>query len=132
MSDPTELPANEHLDLSGADVVVMDHKKKKKKYSKGGKDAQRAERGLTRASARIAHAVSLGLTDFDKRSRKSSRKRRDGAMVDSLQNAAKGSSKALKKAADAPKDLAKKLKVKRLRKPARSLLGLASADRLFR
>ena len=119
----------------GSRVIVLKRKKKrnkKKKYTKGSKEVQRLGEGVTRASARVARAVGVGMTTFDKRSKRSSKKRKDGALVDIVENSARGVSKTFKKASGAPEDLAKKIKLKRLRKPTRSLLRAARPFMLIR
>lgn len=100
-------------------------KKKRKKYSKGTKDAQRLERGMTKASYRVANAVAKGLDRFYKDGNKSARKRRNGASVDALQNYSKAFADAAAEAAKAPAEIAKRVNskklLKRARKNARSL-----------
>ncbi|HTQ79823.1 MAG TPA: hypothetical protein VMM92_07490, partial [Thermoanaerobaculia bacterium] len=79
--------------------------KRKKKYSRGLKDAQRFEVDASRAAERLAQAVADGLSEYRSNRDKSARKKRDGAVKDVVRNAGLGLSKALEVAAQAPADL---------------------------
>lgn len=101
-------------------------KKRKKKYSKGLRDLQRLERGLSRASLRLADAVSAGLRTYHQRSEASALERRDGAFRDSFENAAIATGKSLQVASRVPRDLARGVKTKWLWKRVRPLIKLAA------
>lgn len=105
-------------------VLVVRRKKKKKKYSRGTKDLQDLVEGVIRASARTTRAVSAGVTHYDKRSRRSARKRRDGAVWDGLENWARGIGKTVRKSAGAPNDIAKRLNTKAVRRQLRAMTRL--------
>lgn len=94
-------------------AVIEDKKKKKKKkkprYARGTKDVQTANRGLMKASARLARAVAVGMTSYFDRSEKSARKRRDGANRDLAKNVTKALSKSIRRASEAPFDIARRL-----------------------
>ena len=99
-------------------------KKKKRKYSKGLKDVQRMERRATDASHRLARAVADGLSTYRKERNKSSRKKRDGAVVDFIPNAAEGLSKSMRVASRVPVDVAKAVNTKRVRRQMRAVVRM--------
>src|SRR5437016_12056250 len=67
--------------------IVLDlRKKKKRRYSPGTKAFQQAGFGAFKASYRVSNGVADGIRRFYKGSRKSSRKRKDGLLVDLLDN----------------------------------------------
>lgn len=65
---------------------------------------QRVERGLSKSSQRVARAVELSLSSWQRRRKKSAKKRRDGAVRDALQNSAFAAGKAAKEASWASSD----------------------------
>lgn len=97
-------------------------KNRKKKYSKGLRDIQRFERGMTKASHRVVGAVEKGLQTYRRRSEKSARKRRDGALRDSVTNLAVATSETLAESAKVPLDLVESLDTKRVWKRVRPVL----------
>ena len=107
-------------------AVTKPKKKKKRKYSRGLQDIQVAERGVTKATVRVARAMARGLTTYRKRSRKSALKRRDGAMRDFWPNAAAGLSTTLRGISVVPVDLATTLYTKRARRRARRQMKVAA------
>ncbi|MCC7383292.1 MAG: hypothetical protein IT384_15760 [Deltaproteobacteria bacterium] len=82
-------------------------KKKRKKYSKGLKSAQRFEEGMTKAQRRLAKAVYEGLSTWNRTTDRSARKKKDGALRDVMKNSAKATEKAIRVAARAPRDFVK-------------------------
>jgi hypothetical protein len=86
--------------------------RKKKRYTKGTKLLQRAGFGGIKASYRISDAVATGLDRFYKRSRRSSRKRRDGLLKDLLDNSAKGFRVTAREIGKAPYDFTRRINVK--------------------
>jgi hypothetical protein len=84
-------------------------RRKKKKYSRGLKDIQRLEDGLSRASQRLGRSVERSLRTYRKRRNKSARRRKDGAIRDGLENVSIGFGRALRVASDAPYDVARKV-----------------------
>lgn len=128
---PTASPSPASVDASStgaalgavaAEVGGEKKKKKKRKYSRGLKEVQRGERDVAKASRRLARAVAEGFTTYYRRDRKSSRKKRDGAIRDAVKNWAKGLGKAARKGSDVPYDLAKALDTKTVRRNVRSLI----------
>jgi hypothetical protein len=86
-----------------------DKKKKKRKYSKGLKDLQQLERGVSKAMHRLAGSVDEGLRTWRKATERSARAQRDGAIRDALKNYAKATSRGLRVASWVPLDLAEAL-----------------------
>jgi len=88
--------------------------KKKRKYSRGLKEPQRVERGVSRAAERIAEAVVDGLSEYRDRRDKSAGKKRDGAIKDAVRNVGRGLEEAIGTAAKVPTDLSKRVSYRRL------------------
>ena len=116
--------ALEPLSLDGGVIVLkrVKRKKKKRRYSKGLKDIQRLERGASRAGVRLGDAAAAGFSTYRKRSNKSARRKRDGAVRDAVRNWTRALDKTLSKSSKAPYDVVKRVKTKRLWKVAKPLL----------
>jgi hypothetical protein len=69
-----------------------------KASSMAGKGAKRVEKGLTKASQRVARAVELGLVSWRKQRDKSSKRRLNGAIRDAFRNSVFAAGKAAKEA----------------------------------
>jgi len=115
-------------------VVQVDRKGRKKRYSRGLRDIQTTNRGLTRASRRLVQAVDKGTRRYLKESNRSARKRRDGALRDYSLNVADAIGAALREASGTPADLARTFNTRGWRKSMRrSLKATARINRrLFR
>jgi hypothetical protein len=81
--------------------------KKERKYSKGTQSAQELGRGVNKAAADLASAVSTALETYRERANESSYDKKDGMIKDAIENLSKAVGEGLKKAADAPYDLVK-------------------------
>ena len=81
--------------------------KKKRRYSKGFEDAQRMERHLTRSTHRKARAVEEGISTYRKRSNRSARKKKDGAIRDFIPNSGLAMTRAMREASPIPYDMAR-------------------------
>jgi hypothetical protein len=90
-----------HTETSHSEV------KKERKYSKGTQSAQELGRGMNKAAADLASAVSTALETYRERANDSSYEKKDGMMRDAIENIAKAAGEGLKKASDAPYDLVK-------------------------
>ena len=112
-------------------VIKLRGNKKKRKYTRGTKDVQRLERGVTKASRRLSRAVASGFATYEKKRNKSSRKKRDGAIRDAIENWTRAYGRAIRKGSDAPYDVAKALNTKRLSRPIRDAIRLVTPP-LFR
>ncbi|MES1243969.1 MAG: hypothetical protein ABUT39_20365 [Acidobacteriota bacterium] len=115
-----------------AEPIVLKKKKRKKRYSRGTKGAQRLGVGLSRASYRLSDAVAEGLDTFYRQSNKSSRKKKDGFARDFLENSARGAEDLFKEAGKAPGEVAKRLGTRRIWRQARPLFRLLPLSSLFR
>ena len=100
-------------------------KKKKRKYSRGTRSIQELERGTTRAAREISKAVARGFSVYQRRRDKSSRKRRDGALRDVVENVGKAASKGFKAGSDAPYEFAKAISTRRFSKQVRDAVRIA-------
>lgn len=114
--DPTTTPGNGQTPARGPTVIVPVMKKKKRRYSRGMKNAAKMQRGVNKAAARLAGAVTAGLETWRDRSEASSRKRRDGAVKDAMENWARAMSKTLRRASGVPRDLLRPMNTRRSRK----------------
>jgi len=117
------------LDLTQP-IVIDIKKKKKRKYSRGLKDIQVAGRRSSKITARVIRSISKGFDEFRDASDKSSRKKRDGALLDMNRNIAKGLSRSLKTSSRLPLDLVEVWDTKRSRKHARR--QARAAERIVR
>ena len=79
-------------------------KKKKKKYSRGLRTIQELEVAGTTSTRRLSKALDKSLVKWRKSRNKSARKKRDGAIRDSLKNSSKGMRKLLVHSVQAPTD----------------------------
>lgn len=106
-------------------MVVEVKKKKKRKYSKGLKAVQRIERGMARSLDVLAEGFARTFSEYKKRSGRSARKKKDGALRDGLENWTKAMSKGLSVSSKAPYDFVKTVNsgrgTKQLRRTIRSL-----------
>ena len=123
-----ETPSSAQHTKSGFPIVInlKGKKKNKRKYTRGLKDVQRLERGVTKASRRLSRAVASGLATYEKRRDKSSRKKRDGAIKDAIENWTRAYGRAVRKGSDAPYDVARRLNTKRLSRPIRDAIRLVT------
>jgi len=121
-SEPGQQPFTGASSATGAPpllttAIVMERrdgkKRKKRKYSSGTKPMQEFLFGLSKAGYRTGNSLSKGLGTFVKRSRKSSRKKRDGMMRDSLRNLSLGISDGFATLGKAPWDLARRISTRR-------------------
>lgn len=115
--------------------IVYDFKRRggrgKKKYSRGLKDIQRLEDGLSQAARRLGRATERGLDTYRTRRNKSARRKKDGPIRDGLENVSIGFGRALRVASDAPYDVARKVNSKKFSRQLRNTIRLFSLP-LFR
>jgi hypothetical protein len=107
-----------------ADDLGLKGKKRKAKRgsSKTARRAEDIEFRVSKAIHRLANAAEKGVSKYQDARDKSARRRRDGALVDIYENAAKGVSRAISKATPATVTVAKALNSKRGRKQMRSVV----------
>lgn len=94
-------------------------RRKRKKYSRGLKFAQRSEDGLTLAGRRLGDAIESGFKSYRKRRTKSWRRKKDGPIRDILPNTSRGVSRFLNVGSDIPYDITRKINSKRFGKQVR-------------
>jgi len=82
---------------------------KNRKYSRGTKATQRLTLGISKAAYRTAKSFSSGLSTFSDESDKSSRKRKDGMVRDSLRNASKAFEDGVNELGKAPDEIARRI-----------------------
>lgn len=114
-------------------VIVYRKKKKKgrRRYTRGLRDFQQLQRGVVRASDRIADAVAAGVTEFRRQSNRSARRRRDGALRDAIPNLSRAMGETLRRSADAPYDVTRRIYTNWLARQVRAVSRLVSTP-LFR
>lgn len=105
--------ADQQLVYSAPIVIRLERSKKKskskRKYSRGSKASQRLVQGFADAFSRSANSLRLGTRTFAKRSKRSSKKRKDGLVRDSLRNASRGVGKGMEELGKAPYQVAKRI-----------------------
>src|SRR5215472_5181828 len=99
---------------------------KKRQYSRGMRNGQEIERGVSRAAASLGDAVAATFDTYKDRSRDSSYKRRDGAVRDAIKNWTKATSKGMKKASNAPYEFVKAVNRGRSSKQIRDAVRMFS------
>jgi len=112
----------------GPPIVVDDDRKGKKnrRYSRGLRTVQDVERGVSRSLETLSEALARTFRDYRKRSSRSSRRKRDGAIRDGIENWTKAMSKGMRVAGDAPYKLAKSVNRGKLGKQVRDAVRLAT------
>jgi hypothetical protein len=117
--------------------IVLNYKKRKKtktagatakkpKYSRGLEDVQRLGTDSVHIAQTASKALTKGLEAYERESQKSARAKRDGAIEDFINNAAKANSAYLKEASDIPVDIAESFSRTRTGKSLRKSLRQAS------
>jgi hypothetical protein len=115
--------AANHIQLA-MPIVYRTSKKEKgeRRYTKGLKIPQQLGRGVIRASERLSNGLDRGFSDFRTRSNDSSKKKRDGIIIDSVRNFTKGAGKSLRTASKAPNDVVKRVNTKWVTRQARNVM----------
>ena len=99
-------------------------KKKKRRTSAGLRDADQFVRRSSNASSRLARAVAKGFRTYAKETNKSSRKKRDGAIRDALENWSLGLGASLRAASRVPNDVVRAVNTRTVRRQARCVTRL--------
>lgn len=108
--------------LSRAVVLESPKKKKKKKYTRNTKAFQELAQGVSDATFRSSNALSTTAKNFAKRSKKSSRKKRDGLLRDLLRNTSKSFGNGASELGRAPDALARRIRTGQIRRAVRSFV----------
>lgn len=108
--------------------VLLEYKakKKKKKYSKGLEDFQRAEGRVSRIGKRVAKAMSKGASTYEQERKKSAGKKKDGSIRDLVPNMGEAVSASLREVSSVPADLADAVNTKGSRRLLRNQIRMAS------
>lgn len=96
-----------------------DKKGKRKRRSRGLRNLDTTLNRLTRSGKKLATAVDDGFKTYRDERKKSARKKKDGALLDLVNNVAEGVSKAQKKSGGATRDLLTMFSTKRTKKRVR-------------
>lgn len=107
-------------------VTETKTKKKKRRYTKGLGAVQQIERGVARSLDAMAEGFARVFSEYKKRSDKSARKKRDGALRDGLENWTKAMGKGMSISSKAPYKFARTIsrgrRSKQLRRTVRALV----------
>ncbi|TAN49015.1 MAG: hypothetical protein EPN21_13355 [Methylococcaceae bacterium] len=115
MSQATQ-PTAPKSEIFTAEPVVIEPRKRKKKYSKGLRAPQELLVVTSKATEKAAAAVQIALENWIERNDKSSEKRRDGLLKDGLMNIGRATHKGLRKALKAPETFMDELEETKLYK----------------
>ena len=120
--DAVEVEFEEQRERSGKPIVLKLKKKDKKKnkskkrYSKGLRELQDAERNFTQISHRSVRSVEKGLSTYRKQSKQSAKDKKDGALRDIIPNSGLAMSRAMSEASAIPFEVAQAVDTKQNRK----------------
>lgn len=107
-----------------ARVPAPDEELPPRNYSKRYKGVQQAERHVSRGLLRIAKSVETGLREWRDATDSSSRKRKDGAIRDALENAAGAVGKQIRVASRVPEDAVRAVRSLKILKAVRRAFPL--------
>jgi len=96
----------------------------RKRYTRGFRDIQRFAYGGSRALYRFANGFASGFDSFRSRSNRSSRRKKDGLVRDSLRNGARAFSRSARQFGRVPYELAREVRTRRFWRAGRDLRGL--------
>ena len=106
--------------------ISVDEPKRRKKKKRGSSKSSRRlidiENRASKSLRRVSKAVDKGVKTYREQRDKSERKRRDGTIVDSYQNASVGIAEAVANSTPVLTDFAKALNTRRRRKEIRRLV----------
>ena len=106
--------------------ISVDEPKRRKKKRRGSSKSSRRlidiENRASKSMRRVSKAVDKGVKTYREQRDKSERKRRDGTIVDSYQNASVGIAEAVANSTPVLTDFAKALNTRRRRKEIRRLV----------
>ena len=102
-------------------VIIVEPRKRKKKRgsSKTSRRLEDIENRMSKSLRRVSKAVDRGVKTYREKRDRSERRRRDGALVDSYENAAVGVSEAISNSSPVLTDIAKAINTRRRRKEIR-------------
>ena len=112
-------------------VIVVEPRRRKKKRgsSKTSRRLEDIENRVSKSLRRVSKAVDRGVKTYRDKRDKSERRRRDGALVDSYENAAVGVSEAIADSSPVLTDIAKAINTRRRRKEIRRLVRVLPVPR---
>jgi hypothetical protein len=90
-----------------------------RRYSKANRDVQELGRHVSRALHRIARSVEVGLRDWRESTERSSRRRKDGALRDAMENSSRAVGKQLRVVSKVPRDAARAVRSLKISKALR-------------
>jgi hypothetical protein len=118
--------ASEPVVINEPVVVNLERRKRRARSTRGLGPVEGAQRGLARASLRVARAVAAGMeTYLDERDKSASRKR-DGALRDLHLNVADAVGTILRESKDVPRELARGIDTRETRRAIRRSVRTAA------
>ena len=108
-TEAVKVEVKPHAPHAGITVTEVPSKKKKRRYSRGLGTLQHLVRGATRSAETVTSGVARVFSEYNERSDKSARRKRDGALRDGIENWTKAFSKGLQVAGDAPYKFVKEI-----------------------
>jgi hypothetical protein len=107
-------PAQSEVEAGPVYIDMRGKSGKKRRYSRDARDLQRAARPLNRGLERFTSAVAESATQWRKDWDRSAEKKRDGALKDAPENAARAIARVVRGTSWVPVDAAKALRQTRL------------------
>jgi len=98
--------------LTAPIVMTLDKRRRKsgrRRYTSGTKSTQKFLYGVSKAGFRVTDSFSRGFNTFVNRSDRSAKKRKDGYVRDSLENASRGVGRGLSTLGRAPYEIARRI-----------------------
>lgn len=111
---PTPKPAQGEAEAGPVYIDLRSKSGKKRRYSRDVRDLQRAARPLNRGLERLTSALADGAVKWRKDWDRSAEKKRDGALKDAPENAARAIARVVRASSWVPVDAAKALRQTRL------------------
>ena len=115
---PPDTPSHVYISVDGP----RRRKKKKRGSSKSSRRLIDIENRASKSMRRVSKAVDRGVKTYREQRDKSERRRRDGTLVDSYQNASVGIAETIAESAPVLTDFAKALNTRRRRKQIRRII----------
>jgi hypothetical protein len=112
------------LDVDLASRDATDGARPPRKYSKRNKSVQEFERRVSKGLHRVAKSVEAGLREWRAATDRSSRKRKDGAIRDALENSARAVGKQIRVASRVPEDAVRAVRALKVMKALRRVFPL--------
>ncbi|HVV81889.1 MAG TPA: hypothetical protein VHE35_02375 [Kofleriaceae bacterium] len=105
-------------------AAAADDVRPPRKYSKRLGRVQKVERSVSKAVHRLVRAADAGVGKWRDATDKSSRKRKDGAVKDALENFAKATSRSIRQVSRTPEDIVRIVRKAKVGKLVRRIIPI--------